>query len=89
MAGLGLFKQKSARALAPRGFLPSACSMIGFVVLNLQKKVQAPRKGPGQFSPAPGATRKKTCFGPPREAFVMPPPIQKPSQKHQDLAFVG
>jgi hypothetical protein len=37
----------------------------------------------------PGATRKKPFLGPPGEALVVPPSIQKPSQKHQKLTFIG
>ena len=55
LAGRGLFPQKNARALAPRGLLQSS---YVFFVLNLgpygytKKSARASR-------PAPGATRKK------------------------------
>jgi hypothetical protein len=62
MAGLGLFNQKSARALAPRGLLRSA---YDFLCLIYAKSARASRKVPGQFWPTPGATRKKRFLGPP------------------------
>jgi hypothetical protein len=62
MAGLGLSKQKSVRALAPRGLLKSA---YVFLCLIHTKGSRASRKGPGQFLPTPGATRKKRVLGSP------------------------
>jgi hypothetical protein len=46
MAGLGLFNQKSARALAPRGLLRSA---YDFLCLVYAKSAKASWKVPGQF----------------------------------------
>jgi hypothetical protein len=62
MAGLGLFDQKSVRALIPRGLLRSA---YDFLCLIYAKSPRASWKVPGQFRPTLGATRKKTFFGPP------------------------
>ena len=74
MAGLGLFFQKSVRALTPRGLLRSA---YDFLCLIYAKSSRASWKVPGQFRPTPGATRKKRFLGPPSEALVMPFSIQK------------
>ena len=46
MAGLGLFDQKSVRALAPRGLLKSA---YDFLCLIYTKSSRASWKVPGQF----------------------------------------
>ena len=62
MAGLGLYFQKSARALAPRGLLRSA---YDFLCLIFTKSPRASWKVPGQFRPTLGATRKKRFLGPP------------------------
>jgi hypothetical protein len=48
MAGLGLFKQKSVRALAPRGLLRSAYDLL---CLIYAKWPRASWNGPGQFRP--------------------------------------
>jgi hypothetical protein len=70
---LGLFNQKSARALAPRGLLQSAYVFLFFIYTKCSR---APWNVPGQFLPKPS------------EAMVAPFSIQKPSQKHQNLTSV-
>jgi hypothetical protein len=75
MAGLGLFFQKSARALAPRGFLLSAYNFL-CLILNLHKKAQGTAKGPRAVLIHARSYAQKICFGPPREALVVPPSIQ-------------
>jgi hypothetical protein len=61
MAGLGLFKQKSARALAPRDLLQSA---YVFCALKPTQKApgQASRKMPGQFFTYARSYTQKNVF---------------------------
>ena len=83
MAGLGLFKQKSVRALEPSGLLQSA---YVFLCIIYKKSARASRQGSFDLRPELHA---KNVFWAPREAFVVQPSIQKPSQKHQNLTFIG
>jgi hypothetical protein len=79
MAGLGLFFQKSARALACTKGFASTCPC--FFVLNLHKKVQGTVKGSrGGFHPRPKLRAKNVFFGPPSGELVVLSSMQKSSQ---------
>ena len=58
-------------------------------MLNLHKKCQGIAKDcQGSFDLRP-ELHAKIVFGPPSEALVTPPSMQKPSQKQQNLTSIG
>jgi hypothetical protein len=87
MAGLGLFSHKSCPCTGTKGFVASI--RLCFFVLNLHKKRQGIVKDARAVLACARSYTQKTFFWPPSEALVVPPSsIQKPSQKHQNLAFL-
>ena len=65
MAGLGLFNQKSVRALAPRGLLKSAYDFLCLIYNIIHKKPQGTAKSPRAVFTYAWSYTQKTCFGPP------------------------
>jgi hypothetical protein len=61
LAGLGLFNQKGARALAPRGLLRSAYDFLCLIYTKCSRASWT-----GQFRPTLEATRKKRFWAPQR-----------------------
>ena len=86
MAGLGLFNQKSARALAPRGLLKS---VYDFLCLKSTQKVSGHRENSqGSFYLRPELHAKKRVLDP-QGGFGYIVFYTKPSPKHQNLTSVG
>jgi hypothetical protein len=86
MAGLGLFFQKNAQALAPRGLLQSSYNFLCLIYT----------KGPGHREMAQGSFNKrsklcaKNMFWAPQGGFGGATLYTKTfSQKHQNLTFLG
>jgi hypothetical protein len=81
MAGLGLVVDtvNVPSPAALRGLLRSAYDCLCLIYTKNARAVLTYARSYTQ----------KSFFGPPSEALVTPPSIQKPSQKHQNLTSVG